>query len=176
MNFTRLTYLIWAIADLFFAIAFFSERAALALPFLIAPIVFCIFLAFFQNPQQFMRIWSGWLFQSLKFSFLIIGGYIFLRVGRFPVLNDFLVQVSERPWVSEIGGIEGISFVLLSTFAQICFIAGILFNLFRFFAPYKFGVDVKDYILSFEKSVLFAILTTLVLSFGLFSLPSLLGK
>lgn len=176
MNFTRLSYLIWALVDLFFAVVFFSERAAFALPFLIAPIVFCIFLAFFQNPQLFMRTWNGWPLLTLKFSFIIIGGYIFLRTGHFPVLNDFLVQVSERPWVSGVGSIEGISFVLLSTLAEICFIAGVLFNVLRFSAPRTFGADVKDSTVSFGKAVLLATGTTALLSFGLLSLPALLGR
>ncbi|OHA17221.1 MAG: hypothetical protein A3C79_02770 [Candidatus Taylorbacteria bacterium RIFCSPHIGHO2_02_FULL_45_28] len=173
MKISRIKYVIFACVDAFFAIQFFSERAAQLLPFLILPFVFILFLAFFQNPQSFIHQWNSWLAQIVKFAFILVGLYIFYKVGHFPVLNDFLVKSSDVPYLLNVGRVEGIVFVFLATFSQICFIIGIIFNLLAFSFPKKFGENVSDYQISFFKALVPTIIFTAVFTFGLAYVGSL---
>ncbi len=173
MKIPRIKYIIFACVDAFFAIQFFSERAAQLLPFLISPFVFILFLAFFQNPQSFIRQWNSWLAQIVKFAFILVGLYIFYKVGNFPALNDFLIKSSDVPYLLKVGRVEGIIFVFLATFSQICFIIGIIFNLLAFSFPRKFSENVHDYQVSFFKALIPTIIFTAVFTSGLAYIGSL---
>jgi hypothetical protein len=173
MKKSRIKYIIIACIDGIFAIRFFSERAAQLLPFLILPFVFILFLAFFQNPQSFIRQWNSLLAQVVKFAFILVGLYIFYKVGNFPVLNDFLVKSSDVPYLLRVGRVEGIIFVFLATFSQVCFIIGIIFNLLVFSFPRKFSENVTDYQVSFFKALMPTIVFTAIFTFGLAYVGSL---
>lgn len=162
MNRSRIKYLLFALVDTYFAVVFFSERAAQLLPFLFAPFVFILFLAFFQNPQSFIRQWNSWLAQILKFSFLLVGAYIFFKIGHFPVLNDLLIKSSQGAYLSSVGKVEGILFVFFATLSQVCFIIGIIFNLLAFSLSTKFSENAKDYTMTFFKALIPTIIFTLI--------------
>lgn len=173
MKIQRVKYIIFACVDTFFAIQFFSVRAAQLLPFLILPFVFILFLAFFQNPQSFIRQWNSWLAQILKFAFLLVGLYILYKIGNFPTLNDFLAKSSEVPYLLKVGPVEGIIFVFLAAFSQICFMIGIIFNLLVFLFPRKFSESVSDYQVPFFKALIPTVIFTSLFTFGLAYIGSL---
>ncbi|MBP6858666.1 MAG: hypothetical protein KBC33_02450 [Candidatus Pacebacteria bacterium] len=159
--------LLFLLIDIFFAVSFFSVKAALILPFLISPLAFILFISFFQNPQSFIRQWNSWLVWVIKFLFLGIGAFIFSKTGYFPVLNDLITKGFIHSYVNEIGQIEGILFVIFATVAQIGFIIGILFNLLTLCFPNKFDHRVPDFKISFFKALLLSILFTGIFSIGL---------
>lgn len=173
MTFSRLKYLLFALVDVYFTILFFSERVAFILPFFIAPLIFVLFITFFQNPKLFIKQWDGWLVQVIKFAFIGVGLFIFYKAGQFPVVNDFLAQGWQEPYVQAVGKVEGILFVFLATFAQVGFMIGIIFNLLAFFFPKKFGYEV-DYQISFFKALIPAIVFTIIFTVGLIYLGSFL--
>ncbi len=176
MNFSRIKYLLFALIDTYFAVTFFSERAAQLLPFLIAPFVFILFLAFFQNPQLFIRQWNSCFAQILKFSFLLVGAYIFFKVGHFPVLNDFLIKSSREIYLLTIGQTEGIIFVFLAILSQMCFIIGIIFNVLAFSLPNKFSDKAIDYKMSFFKALIPTVIFTLIFILGLPYIGSIVAR
>ncbi len=157
----RWKYLLIALLDLCLTLAFFSQKMAIALPFFIAPLVFVLFLAFFQNPHSFIRQWNGWLVQAIIFSFLLVGGYIFLKNGYFPELNDFLIPEYGGRGLFQVGRVEGLLFVFLATFAQVGFSIGIIFNFLAFLFPNKFGEEAKDFKLSFAIALIPTLIFTL---------------
>ncbi|MEN9647609.1 MAG: hypothetical protein RLY57_413 [Candidatus Parcubacteria bacterium] len=176
MKYARFKYLLFALIDTYFAIIFFSERAATLLPFLISPFVFVLFLAFFQNPQLFMRQWNSWLATILKFAFLLVGGYIFYKVGHFPILNDFLTQWSRQVYLISVGRVAGVLFVFLATFSQMCFVLGIIFNICACIFPKKFSDDTSEYTMTFFKALIPTIIFTLLFIFGLPYIGSLIAQ
>ncbi len=176
MSAIRVKYLIFALVDSYFAVIFFSERAAQLLPFLIAPFVFILFLAFFQNPQSFIKQWNSWFAQILKFSFLLVGAYIFFKVGHFPMLNDFLVKTSNEHTVLMAGRSESLLFVFLAIFSQIGFIIGIIFNLLAFSFPNKFSDNTKDYTMTFFMALIPTIIFTLIFILGLPYIGSIVAR
>ncbi len=102
-----------------------------------------------------------------------MGLYIFYEVGSFPVLNDFLVKSVDVSYLPQVGRVEGLLFVFLATFSQICFIIGIIFNLLAFSFPQKFSESATDYQVSFFKALIPTIIFTAVLTFGLVYVGSL---
>ncbi len=175
MHSKRVKYLLFILIDGYFAVTFFSVKAALILPYIISPLVFILFLAFFQNPHSFMRQWNSWLVQIVKFAFLGIGAYIFFKVGYFPELNDFLIVNSINSFMHEIGDVEGVLFVILAAISQIGLIISIIFNLLALLFPKKFGEGTDDYTLSFFKSLIPTIICTLVFTIGLLLLTAVLN-
>lgn len=176
MNLSSVKYLLFALVDTYFAVIFFSERAAQLLPFLIAPFVFILFLAFFQNPQSFIRQWNSWLAQILKFSSLLVGAYIFFKFGHFPVLNDFLTKNSWDTYVYSVGAFEGLLFVFLAIFSQIGFIIGIIFNLLAFSFPNKFSESAKDHTMTFFIALIPTIIFTLIFTLAIPYIGSLVAQ
>ncbi len=173
MKIWKIKLIIFLIVDIFFAVYFFSERAALLLPFIISPIVFVLFIAFFQDPQGFIKQWNGWLVWIIKLSFLVVGLLIYKKTGYFPSLEDLI----NKPIFSDvryIGKVEGIIFVLLATVAQIGFMIGILFNIFVLMFSNKFGPDKLGIKLSFMKALPLSILFTGLFTVGLIYLRVLL--
>lgn len=160
--------------DLFFAVTFFSERSALMLPFIISPVVFILFIAFFQNPRSFIHQWNGWLVWIIKFSFLGVGLVIYYKINYFPNLDDFLTKQPLFSATHYIGQTEGIIFVLLATLAHIGFMIGILFNILVLLFPNKLGPDTPGITLSFVKALPLSILFTALFTLGLFYIGVLL--
>jgi hypothetical protein len=121
-----------------------------------------------------MKHWNGWLMQILKLSFALVGIYIFLKSGQFPILNDFFVKSPQEPYLVSVGKPEGLLFVFLASCSQIGFIIGIIFNLIVFSLYNKFGDNSEDYKIPFTFALITAIIFTLILVFGLPFVGSLL--
>ena len=176
VNRRRLAILVFLLIDLFFAVSFFSSRTALVLPYLISPIVFVLFTAFFQNPQSFIRQWNGWLIWIVKFLFLGIGALIYLKTGYFPVLDDLITKNFLSPAVNQISHVEGILFVVFATIAQIGFMIGIIFDFLVLLFPNKFDYTTPDFKISFFKALPLSILFTATFTFGFLYLGVLLAR
>ena len=165
---------VFLIVDIFFAVTFFSERAALALPFVISPIVFILFIAFFRNPRSFMQQWNGWLIWIIKFSFLIVGLIIYKNTNYFPSVDDLITQKPLFSATYYVGQTEDIIFVLLATVAQIGFMIGILFNILVLTFQNKLGPNAPGVKISFKTILILSILFTMFFTLGLLLLGVLL--